>query len=294
MTQLASIIIPIASYHTEVADYALASARGQTIPAQIITVLDNERRGAGWARNEGARQAKGLFLVFLDADDTIEPDFIAHTVEAWQPGTYVYVDDYQGGSLHQTPDDKVYVNGTWHAVTTLLPKAYFDFVGGFDETLPAIEDLDLYLKLQHKGVCGIRCPNPLLHYSQHGLRSATFMRRPDMELIKADVKEKYPMAGGCCGGKPTPITTPIEKQDGMVLARCLYSGRPERSIRGGMYPRPRSQTGMRLWIWPEDAAAKPHLWQIIEQPPDPEVIKAMGPDVETVQRLAQEALNDAP
>ncbi len=295
MTTLASIIIPIAPYHDAVVNYALTSAYAQTIPAQVVPIRDSDRRGAGWARNAGARQATGLFLVFLDADDTIEPDFLEQTLKVWKPGTYVYTDDQQGHSVHQTPDNNVYQDGTWHAVTTLLPKAYFDFVGGFDESLPAIEDLDLYLRLMITGFCGVRCPKTLLHYSAHGLRSQMFMRRPDMEQIKDEVRRKYTMGcGGKCGGDPKPPTIPTEKQDGQILARALYQGRSERGPSGTWYARPRSQMGFRQWVYPEDIEARPDLWEKIDQPPTHVEIMEMSPDLETVERLAKEALNATP
>lgn len=295
-TPLASIIIPIAPYHQDVADYAIASARAQTIPAEIVTVLDYERNGTGWSRNEGVRQANGLFVVFLDADDVIEPGFIEETVKRWTPGRYVYTDDWQGDSLHQTPDHDAYLDGSWHTVTTLTPKAYIELIGGFDVNLPAIEDLDLYWNLMHNGICGVRCPKPLVHYSPHGQRSYQFWQRPDVETIKKRVKERYPMAKSCCGGAVKAPALPQEPEEGMILVQALYSGRKEWGHKPDgttfLYNRPRGQHDYKMHVWPADADAHPELWQIIDMPPDKESIAALTPDVDTVMQLAQDALND--
>lgn len=46
-----------------------------------VTVLASSRRGAACARNDGARQARGRVLVFVDADTLIPPDAIGRVVE---------------------------------------------------------------------------------------------------------------------------------------------------------------------------------------------------------------------
>ena len=43
---------------------------------QRITIMDQENRGAGAARNKGLEIARGEYLSFLDADDFFEPDML--------------------------------------------------------------------------------------------------------------------------------------------------------------------------------------------------------------------------
>ena len=47
-----------------------------------ISVIRQENRGAGAARNNALRHAKGKYLSFLDADDFFEPDMLEKSFEA--------------------------------------------------------------------------------------------------------------------------------------------------------------------------------------------------------------------
>ena len=71
-----SIVIPVATYHKDLAARALASVQVQTAPCIPIVIQDTEGRGAGWARNQGLAQVQTPYVVFLDADDEITPTFV--------------------------------------------------------------------------------------------------------------------------------------------------------------------------------------------------------------------------
>ncbi|HEU5063201.1 MAG TPA: glycosyltransferase [Solirubrobacterales bacterium] len=46
----------------------LAALEGQTVPVEIVVIEDTEARGPAWARNEGARRARGEVVCFTDDD----------------------------------------------------------------------------------------------------------------------------------------------------------------------------------------------------------------------------------
>lgn len=213
-----SIIIPCALHHMQYLRQAIDSVESQTFPYwELIIVLDGAidpvrldelkvsapfvrwvmtgitgiAKGAGAARNIGAKQAKSALLVFLDADDMLHPDFLAETIkEHRRTGKYVYTDwrsqnkqgEYENNQCPDYDPNLVFQRTSIHAVTILIDRGVFESVGGFDETMPAWEDVDLPMKLAAAGHCGSRVPRPLFLY-----RYSTGQRRELGETIKQEL-----------------------------------------------------------------------------------------------------------
>lgn len=266
---LLTIVIPIAPHHEALAERAIQSALCQTLDCAVIAVYDHERRGAGWARNRGLEQTQTDFCTFLDADDWLEPDYAEQVLTAYEGTCYVYSDWFAGETVSPAPDC-AYVNGTWHAVTCLLPTEWVRKVGGFDEQLPAIEDTELFVHLRSTGLCGKRLPHPLMHYSPNGQRSAlTREQGAEFWRIQDLISERY---GGrqvaCCGkSDPIPNIPKGERLDGDVLAAALWQGnRQERGLKTGrLYPR--TGYGGYLWMAEADIDASPRLFRRVTELP---------------------------
>lgn len=165
--------------------------------------------GAGAARNLGVLKSTAPFLVFLDADDILADTFIASCVAEWHARkaiiytnfigvhdipegkdprsikgyighdamsgiTYnrnaVYEFDRELAQAPQLPGETPYV---WSLVTCLIPRLWFNQVGGFREDLEAWEDWDLHLRLARAGYDYYHLPEYLLHYRQNIGKRAT-------------------------------------------------------------------------------------------------------------------------
>jgi hypothetical protein len=278
-----TFIIPIGPAHQELAARAIASAQAQTVPCEVLYQLDTQQRGPGVLRNQMLMRTMTEFVVFLDADDWVEPTFVEETLAEYRRiggNAYIFTDwvnarnevieaPCKNGPDHQpvsTPDLKPYCGGTWHTITALIPTAWARAVNGFDEQLPAVEDTDFFLKLCTTFRCGHRLARPLFHYSPAGGRGLNFHNSPDLDRVMGELTLRYGGKMGCCGGDATVVLPIGEKQPGDVLAMAMWHG--NRSEFGRITRRhyPRISYPRTAWVDPKDVAQSPQLWQPVDQP----------------------------
>lgn len=130
---------------------------------QRIKVLSEARQGAPAARNLGLRNATGNWIQFLDADDDLLPDKLERQLQlveqnkaVWLIGTATYMDLTGAASTLVAWDDPwlglahgMYAGNT---VANLYRKGMLVEIGGWDKTLPYLQDLNLVFRvLQRSG-----------------------------------------------------------------------------------------------------------------------------------------------
>ncbi len=154
----------------------LAEGYRGRLPA--LTVADaSARRGAAAARNSGARAARGEALAFIDADDVADErwvetmtralgkyDFVASRLDTTRlnpPWLWACRTVSQAAGLVPLwyPPYLPHAGGSGLGVRRALHEA----VGGFDETLPVLEDTDYCLRLQLMGQQLHFAPDALVH-----------------------------------------------------------------------------------------------------------------------------------
>lgn len=265
-----TFIIPVAPYHRDRVQTAVASVHAQTLPCEVVVIEDTDGRGAGWARNQGLRQVHSDFVTFLDADDTISPHFAEMTLALWKPGKYVYTDWTSNGTAHEAPDPCiVWTRKTYHLVNSVLPMEAVHQIGGFDPDMPAAEDTDFGLRLRLAGYCGIRVKTPLVNYSAGGLRSLKYIndRALDNE-IQAYLTKRYGgyKLMGCCGNDDVAPPVPgNQQQPGDILVMPTWTGnRPIYGAATNRFYGNRVGGNKPLWISPDDFAASVGLFKLPE------------------------------
>lgn len=296
---VATIIVPISDYHTEIAHRAIASAHAQTVPVEVIPVYDHDKRGAAWTRNQGIAQVKTPFVIFLDADDVMNPAFVEKTFKRWLEAgagaNYVFTD-------WRLPDGRVryaeecfdfFSTGMAHIITTLMPIATVYAVGGFDETIGGAgeEDEDFYARVHVAGCCHLRVSEPLVDYHIDQGRSVTnSLSNPDYAATTAAIEQRFVkkfsqyrgVIMGCCGDTTTPQgSVPLnEPFEGSVLAIALYTPTKQVGPVSGIGYK-RAGLGQKMHVDQRDVAARPDLWQIVPKvenlvPPKEDVLKLAG------------------
>jgi len=165
-----------------------------------LSKIDKSPKGAGMARNQGAELARGKFLIFLDADDWLMPHALEMMLRGWANEEAIIYTDYVSKSVidenmadelklsnklldydektgmaaidsHtlnyeyeraiKQPHPDLYI---WNLVTCLVPKAWHNAIGGFDENMPSWEDWDYYIRMARAGYCFRRVPMRLVIY----------------------------------------------------------------------------------------------------------------------------------
>ncbi len=168
---------------------SIESALSQTVPAIEIILVDDgstdatadvaaryaqvkcvrqHNQGLAAARNTGLRASTASYLIFLDADDRLLPHAIsegvaclsAHPSHAFAYGHFRFMGDDGRSLIEPHPADlsgnaDLYLSLlrrnviAMHA-TVIYRRSALEEVGGFDVSLRACEDYDLYLRISRR------------------------------------------------------------------------------------------------------------------------------------------------
>jgi len=174
--------------------------------AFTVRYIYQENKGANAARNKGIAAATGEYVAFLDSDDRWMPDKLAKQVAVFQKESAlgdVYCGLYHIDLKSNTRLDDAQVNypSGWllrslliHDVTTptschVVKKDCFERVGFFDETLPARQDWDMWIRVASKYKIGY-VPEVLVEQREH---AGSRVRSNPMNEIQAarQIFQKY-------------------------------------------------------------------------------------------------------
>lgn len=132
--------------------------------------------GLSSARNAGIKRAGGEYILPLDADDKIHPDYIDKAVEALEnnPGlAYVSCHTQNFGAFEDAYIPLGYVSplmpfiNTDGKCTNLFRRNVFDIAGGYDEVMTSYEDWEFLISLHDNKLEGDVLPSEYFYYRRH-------------------------------------------------------------------------------------------------------------------------------
>jgi glycosyltransferase involved in cell wall biosynthesis len=127
-----------------------------------LRCLRQTNRGVSAARNHGIQAADGVLIAFLDSDDTWQPDKLARQVDFFdrQPAAKICQTEetwirrgvrVNPKRRHRKPSGWIFEASLALCLVSpsavMMRRELLEEMGGFDESLPACEDYDLWLRV---------------------------------------------------------------------------------------------------------------------------------------------------
>lgn len=137
-------------------------------------VIRKDNGGVSSARNIGIKESSGKYIIFLDGDDLLEPNYVEEMMkikEMFPEAGIVYSNTLLFGEKNYirplgTPTyEKLLIYNHYFVVTCLLEKKRIKETNGFDEKmLYGVEDWEFFIRYCYKGMKVVRINKPLFKY----------------------------------------------------------------------------------------------------------------------------------
>lgn len=158
--------------------------------------------GLSALRNYGAKKTDGKYLLFIDADDKLHPEFLYECVKALEEHPefeFAYTDTqhFDGANSYWEQPEYNFVNllnNNYICACSLICREAFEDVGGFDENnFNYWEDYEFWIAMGAKGYYGYHIPKKLYYYRIHQESGMQSKRNQILSHVyKAYITNKFP------------------------------------------------------------------------------------------------------
>ncbi len=227
------------AYELIVVDDGSTDATGDRLASygDRVTVIKQANRGVSAARNAGIRAASGEFVALLDSDDVWLPQkleqqiaffrtcpqaMICQTEEIWiRNGMRV-----NAGKRHKKHSGMIFEKTLPLCLVSpsavMIRKSLFDEVGLFDESLPACEDYDLWLRISWKHPVYL-IDTPLI--VKHGGHADQLSRMPELDKYRIRALAKILKTGCLSQQQRSAALKTLKEKCRIYAAGCRKRGR---------------------------------------------------------------------
>jgi glycosyltransferase involved in cell wall biosynthesis len=174
---------------------------------RVRLVDASDRAGVSHTRNVGIRAARASHIAMCDADDVVAPSWLRTISRALEDHDFVggpleldllnapEVVETRGRALGDGPGDFGGVLAFAHSCNVGFHRELVDRCGGFDERLPAGEDVDLSLRFTLEGSPLFFEPEAVVHYRYRTGGAALYRQARSYGRVKAELRRRFAAAG---------------------------------------------------------------------------------------------------
>ncbi len=208
----------------------------------VIKVFRQENKGVSAARNRGIAEASGRFIAFLDSDDLWFPQKLSRQVEFFNttPDALICQTEeiwIRNGvrvnpkKRHKKPSGMIFEPSLALCLVSpsavMIRRSLLEVVGNFDETLPACEDYDLWLRISCRfPVYRIDTPLIIKRGGHEDQLSASFgLDRFRIKAIKRIIK-----SGILSNAQYAAAVNTLKEKCNIYAAGCRKRGREEEAL----------------------------------------------------------------
>lgn len=209
---------------------------------QDLTVISQKNAGVSAARNAGIAAASGRYIAFLDSDDlwlpqkltqqvqffTLHPEaLICQTEEIWmRDGRRV-----NPKLRHQKLSGMIFEPSLHLCLVSpsavMIRRELFDEVGLFDESLPACEDYDLWLRISCRYPVYL-IPTPLI--IKQGGHPDQLSRMPGLDKYRIQALAKILESSLLSRDQAAAAVKVLKEKCTIYAGGCLQRGRREEAL----------------------------------------------------------------
>lgn len=213
---------------------------GQYADPGHLTYLKTLHAGPSAARNAGIEVSRGDYIAFLDSDDLWDPRKLERQIEFFlkKPDARICQTEEiwirNGVRVNPMKKHKKYSGWIFRQCLPLcivspsavmVHRSIFNHIGLFDETMPACEDYDLWLRIApHYPIYLIDKPLVIKRGGHNDQQSRTV---PTLDRLRIQALCKLLGSGTLPADLSGPALAELQKKCGVYANGCRKRGRPE-------------------------------------------------------------------
>jgi len=204
-----------------------------------IMVFRQENQGVSAARNRGLAEASGRFIAFLDSDDLWLPQKLFRQVEFFNKNPDAQICQTEETWIrkgvrvnpkkrHKKPWGMIFEPSLALCLVSpsavMIRRSLLEEVGGFDETLPACEDYDLWLRISCRYPVYL-IDTPLI--IKRGGHNDQLSASPGLDKFRIESLKKIVSSGLLSGNQYNAAVKTLKEKCKIYAAGCLKRGRED-------------------------------------------------------------------